>query len=254
VPPHAQNAVAGNEQEPRNRIFHATMAVALRLGFGKVTMDIVAREAGFSKGGLLYHFKTKNHLIAAMLEYYAGHQGDAGGCGSGIDPFMVALLIAASDNPALLEPYRERIGGVPTGGSLVTALMERFNRPEQASEPQVETQAFAVRRTEGKALLGLFVAQGHDALWDMVDEFSNPTEHEYRLAENGGLIVSEDAEMSGALSDIVAAAGAWIAFEAADVGSGAIARVIDGLQKSSEGASPEGGEERLRSPSRRDAD
>jgi len=32
----------------------------------RLTLDAVAREAGLSKGGLLYHFPSKNALIAGM--------------------------------------------------------------------------------------------------------------------------------------------------------------------------------------------
>jgi AcrR family transcriptional regulator len=36
-------------------------------GLGGLTLEAVAREAGVSKGGLLYHFPTKEALIAGMI-------------------------------------------------------------------------------------------------------------------------------------------------------------------------------------------
>ena len=39
-----------------------------RDGAQALTLDAVAAEAGVSKGGLLYHFKTKRELLDAMLE------------------------------------------------------------------------------------------------------------------------------------------------------------------------------------------
>ena len=241
----ASRAETRDDQSPRIRIFQATMAVALRLGFGKITIETVAREAGFRKGGLLYHFKTKNHLIEAMLEHYASPtcRGSEVTAIGGIDPFILALLIAAADNPALLEPYREEIGGASAQRSLVAVLVERFCRAEQAHGQRVEKQAFAVRKRGAEQLFGLFVAQGQDALWDMVDEFCDPAEHEYQLVENGALIASEgtDAAISGSLIDIVTGQGEWTPFDASDEGSGLIARIVEttiGLK-----ASPRKGEE-----------
>jgi len=35
-----------------------------------LTLEAVAAEAGLSKGGLLYHFPTKKHLIDALFEHH----------------------------------------------------------------------------------------------------------------------------------------------------------------------------------------
>jgi AcrR family transcriptional regulator len=42
--------------------------VALRDGVLRLTVEAVAREAKLSKGGVLYHFATKESLIQAMLD------------------------------------------------------------------------------------------------------------------------------------------------------------------------------------------
>lgn len=94
----------------RERIFHAAMSVALQKGFGKVTLSLVAHEAGLSKGGLLHHFATKNELIRGMLEFYADRTvrnarlEGANACAC--DPLAVAVLIAASEHPFVLEAVR----------------------------------------------------------------------------------------------------------------------------------------------------
>lgn len=100
----------------RERLFHATMSVALESGFGRVTMDAVAGRAGISKGGLLYHFPSKTHLIQALLARYAAEpcrdtsQSIPAGSGAcdGIDPRAVAVLIAAAEKPSLLDPFADR--------------------------------------------------------------------------------------------------------------------------------------------------
>ncbi|GAA4123500.1 TetR/AcrR family transcriptional regulator [Aminobacter aganoensis] len=110
--------------EQKERLFHAAVCVALENGFGKVTLDAVARQAGISKGGLLHHFSTKGELIRAMLRHYAdaaddGNMVKAGGADQGapddVDPLAVAALVAAAEDTALLETINSRIGIRCTG-------------------------------------------------------------------------------------------------------------------------------------------
>src|ERR1700742_4062047 len=52
----------------RNRLLDAAATVVRRDGAQALTLDAVAKEAAVSKGGLLYHFKSKNDLVAAMVD------------------------------------------------------------------------------------------------------------------------------------------------------------------------------------------
>lgn len=99
-------------------------------GAAHLTLDRVAREAGVSKGGLLYHFPTKDALVTALLESYIADT-DAqleAQLDSDTEPgawaranFMLlasdsapevgsALLAAALTNPRLLTEAREAYG------------------------------------------------------------------------------------------------------------------------------------------------
>ena len=52
----------------RERILTAAAEVARRQGVADFTLDKVAETAGVSKGGLLYHFPSKDDLIVALLD------------------------------------------------------------------------------------------------------------------------------------------------------------------------------------------
>src|SRR3954464_176448 len=52
----------------RDRLLDAAAVVVKRDGAQALTLDAVAAEAAVSKGGLLYHFKTKRELVQAMIE------------------------------------------------------------------------------------------------------------------------------------------------------------------------------------------
>jgi len=51
----------------RRRILDAAEHVVMRDGVGHLTLDAAAAEAGLSKGGVLYHYPTRDALVAAMV-------------------------------------------------------------------------------------------------------------------------------------------------------------------------------------------
>jgi AcrR family transcriptional regulator len=68
-----QAMAAGSEAGKRSRsatretLLNAAGEVVLRLGADALTLDAVAKEAGVSKGGLLYHFANKEALLTGMV-------------------------------------------------------------------------------------------------------------------------------------------------------------------------------------------
>src|SRR3954466_14733340 len=59
--------------DTRARLLDAASAVVRRDGAQALTLDAVAAEAGVSKGGLLYHFRSKHELLEAMVTGGAAH-------------------------------------------------------------------------------------------------------------------------------------------------------------------------------------
>ena len=56
--------------DARARILDAALAVSDRVGAAHLTLDAVAAEAGVSKGGLLYHFASKDLLLKGVVEHH----------------------------------------------------------------------------------------------------------------------------------------------------------------------------------------
>lgn len=50
----------------RDRILEAAERVVTEVGPAHMTLELVAQEAGVSKGGLLYHFPSKETLLTAL--------------------------------------------------------------------------------------------------------------------------------------------------------------------------------------------
>lgn len=51
----------------KEKLLRAAVQVAVRDGAAHLTLDAVAAEAGVSKGGLLYHFASKDALLRGLL-------------------------------------------------------------------------------------------------------------------------------------------------------------------------------------------
>jgi AcrR family transcriptional regulator len=110
----------------RRRLLDAAVAVVRREGPRALTLDAVAAEAGVSKGGLLYHFATKDDLVDALIEDWrdsfeaevAGGAADGGwarayaraiGARSAEQRATdVALVVAVASGSHALETARSR--------------------------------------------------------------------------------------------------------------------------------------------------
>jgi AcrR family transcriptional regulator len=115
-------------RDTRAHLLDAAVAVIRRDGAQALTLDAVAAEAGVSKGGLLYHFKSKRQLLDAMVarwldewesEFQGDEQGDGfvasfvrtshlGGAGQEERAAEVGLLAAIAAEPAVLAAVRDR--------------------------------------------------------------------------------------------------------------------------------------------------
>ena len=61
----------------REKILDAAEDVVKENGAAHLTLDAVSAKAGVSKGGLLYHFPTKDAMVRAMVQRIAGSFVDA---------------------------------------------------------------------------------------------------------------------------------------------------------------------------------
>ncbi len=63
-----------NEQDARTQILTAAMSLFSRQGFANTSMNDIVRESGLSKGGVYWHFKSKDDLIEAIFDSFFGEQ------------------------------------------------------------------------------------------------------------------------------------------------------------------------------------
>jgi TetR/AcrR family transcriptional regulator, fatty acid metabolism regulator protein len=106
-----------NEQDARDQILDAALALFARQGFAHTSMNDIVRASGVSKGGVYWHFQSKEALILAIFDAFFNEQeailaGVLNGAGSPADRLrqLVALAgaeleVAAARFPAPLEFY-----------------------------------------------------------------------------------------------------------------------------------------------------
>ncbi|GLW06158.1 TetR family transcriptional regulator [Microtetraspora sp. NBRC 13810] len=110
----------------RDELLDAAECLLTEHGTGALTLAAVAERAGVSKGGLLYHFNSKEALVRAMIERLIadfdrlvaqqGHDSYgknyvaatfAAVCGGQLRRW--AVVTGAAGDPALLAPLREAL-------------------------------------------------------------------------------------------------------------------------------------------------
>ncbi len=55
----------------RDKICEAAMQLAIRDGLLSMTLENVAKQAQISKGGVMYHFPSKDELVRGVLDYFS---------------------------------------------------------------------------------------------------------------------------------------------------------------------------------------
>lgn len=112
-------------------ILDAANRIVIEQGVERFTLEQVAAEAGISKGGLLYHFPSKEALIKGMINHYLerftedfSHAAEKEGESTGrwnrsyltttftdnqrIPRMSSGLLAAIATDPSLLAPLQQR--------------------------------------------------------------------------------------------------------------------------------------------------
>jgi AcrR family transcriptional regulator len=122
----------GRGSDSRDKLLDAAARLLLR-DPSKLTLDAVAAEAGVSKGGLLYHFKSKSELLDAVVDRWEAscetevedaNDGEPGGwirayadmmAKDGQDPHArevdSGIIAVLALHPERLDQVRERYAG-----------------------------------------------------------------------------------------------------------------------------------------------
>jgi AcrR family transcriptional regulator len=106
--------------DTKDRLLNAAGAVVRREGAQALTLDAVAAEAGVSKGGLLYHFRSKRELLDGLVgrwmdDFQRDIDAESGNfarryvaANDGAHAEEVGMLAALVADPQVLAAVRDR--------------------------------------------------------------------------------------------------------------------------------------------------
>jgi AcrR family transcriptional regulator len=141
-------------------ILDAAEAVVEQAGAAHLTLDAVAAKAGVSKGGLLYHFPTKESLLQGML----------GSLLERVDQDTDNLRATAGTGPAA-DLRAHILAGFQTRGKrrqVSTSLLAASANNPKLLAPVLEWQKMHVQRmamTKRKPWRAVVVLLAMDGLW-----------------------------------------------------------------------------------------
>lgn len=67
---------ASRSKRTRAAAIDAALAIIVRDGPGRLTLDAIAKESGISKGGLMHQFRTKEAVLRALVEHQTNYFND----------------------------------------------------------------------------------------------------------------------------------------------------------------------------------
>lgn len=136
----------------REKILDAAERIILRAGPQALSVDAVLREAAMSKGGFFHHFKTKQALLAALLERLAGALNERLASAAEPKDVLPMMIAIAFDMP---RAERERTRALVL--ALLTAAMDA---PEVLRSAQkANEQSLALARKSGVSVGAALVVQ-----------------------------------------------------------------------------------------------
>ena len=127
----------GQGQDTRERIIASAARVFGQKGFQRASLDLVASDAGLTKGAIYWHFKSKNDLyfslldsrfqrdVSSMREAQSAMLADAALHDT---PRLMAMLFSASLNAATTDPDWPRLFVEVMGHSREPEVRDRIGQ------------------------------------------------------------------------------------------------------------------------------
>jgi AcrR family transcriptional regulator len=164
----------------RQAILEAAIGVFAQHGFDAATTDDIARAAGLSKGGLYWHFKSKDDILAAILMQLFDQELS-----------VLQRLVAAEGAvaPRLRQLVAQGIADVLQLARLLPVMLEFY--------------ALAARQSDVRQFLQRYYQRYHELLAKLFEQGFARGEFHHGTAEAAAVSLIGQLEGLGLLSAIV---------------------------------------------------
>ena len=145
VKPTSQSVLQMNKsQATREKLCETAIEIAAREGLAAMTLDNVARHAGVSKGGVTYHFPSKDKLLEAVVEHFGERLERLVLERVANDPHPRHRWARAMLDCTFDEPAAESLNGAKTSRTTV-ASQARSRHPQSANAASSGANRLGVR-------------------------------------------------------------------------------------------------------------
>jgi AcrR family transcriptional regulator len=137
-----------SEEFRRAQILRAAYEVATQEGIGGLTIRAVAARAGLSHGLIVFHFKSKSHLIVALLEW-----------------LLAATVVLHTPEPIARQPRAlDRLQ------ALLQQEMDRLSREPGRTRLLLEFWALGARHVSSRTRISAEMERYRAAFREMMEE------------------------------------------------------------------------------------
>jgi AcrR family transcriptional regulator len=162
-------AVKQSPEARRQAILGAAVGVFAQHGFAEATTDALARAAGLSKGGLYWHFKSKDDILAALLDQF-------------FDQELAALAAATAAGESASERLRQL-------GTQTAADMEQL---EPIRPVVLEFYVLAARQAEVRQQIDRYYQHYHRLLTALLEQgFTSGEFHRSTAAQTALVLIAQ---------------------------------------------------------------
>ena len=151
----------GRLPKARQKVIDASRRIVMERGAGALTFDEIAQVSGLTRGGITYHFPTKQHLLRALVAHDIEQwkHVEADNC-PGDCPTETAELIAFIRAHTSEEPDRRRfVAGMLSAATLDPPILDPARDYERARMADIDwTQQNLKLQVLRMAAMGLFWA------------------------------------------------------------------------------------------------
>ena len=140
------------EQARREQILSAARRCFIERGYHPTRMDDIAKEAGLSKGGVYFHFKSKQEVFNSLVdEEYGRSMEFLKKVRTGDAPMVEKMQVLATH-------YLEYFSSAPDAPRFFVVMGEMALRDEELSKKLLEMQSAFI--DEGAELIGQGIEEG----------------------------------------------------------------------------------------------
>jgi len=165
------------EQDTKAQILAAATAVFAQKGFAKTSMNDIVRASGLSKGGVYWHFKSKDAIIEAIFEQFFTGQIEVlesvyNSPGSAGEKLLHLAILSGSDLmemaqqfPSPLEFYALAARDNVLTDALQTYLERNLERTCSMIQQGIDEGEFRAVHVEDTAVTIAAIFEGILLLW-----------------------------------------------------------------------------------------